>query len=183
MSHIVVIDGHVSEKSLTSHLVQVFIAGQEKKWHTVTRFNARDYELMKAHIAAWEAFPEEFSEARNAIVDADYLAIFTPMWNLWITNVLKNFVDGICQSWYVFKYGWIGGITWLLKNEKLLVVWLSGWPSQVMKLLWVELTAKHLRKVFKFYGVKKTQEINFRIHKPDEGEVAKMEKKMQAYKF
>ncbi|NCP67002.1 NAD(P)H-dependent oxidoreductase [bacterium] len=150
---LVVIVGHPEAGSLNHAAAEALVVAGVSKGLEVQVLRAYDFPFLP-NDPSKHGFPEEYEKAVQCIEQATYLAAVTPMWNLSITNGLKNFIDGVMQPRRLFQYNKKGNPEGLLKTKKMLIVWTSGGPIWVYKIVFGNPVYKQIKAVFKFCGVK-----------------------------
>jgi FMN-dependent NADH-azoreductase len=180
---IAVILGHPNKKSLNGHLFEIFCKTQKEKGFKINKYYAYEYPLSTCDFteSKWQ---KEFDKPSKNIQKADYIVIFTPMWNFGITAGLKNFFDSIIRSGKYFKFSNRGIPVGMLKTKKVTTFWTSGTTGWMLRILLLNLTSLHIKKIFKFCGVKDFDDINISpVINPTEEQVKSWEKLVKNYEL
>ena len=123
--------------------------------------------------AAWQ----EILQHIERFLSADAYLVSTPMWNLSIPYLLKQYLDIIVQPKYLFQYTKTG-VEGLVKNRKMAVITSRGGDYSTPDSAAFDHQEPYLRAIFGFVGIKNIQ---FIIAQPmDMGEALQAQKIQEA---
>ncbi len=156
---LVIVSGHPDRNSLAEANVKALETAAKKQDIDVKIFYAYDFPLLQTNPAKGD-IPAEFEAPVEAMLEANYFAFVTPMWNFGVTGGLKNFIDGVVQRKKFFEFTPERKPKGLLKTEKGLVVWTSGGPDWIYGTVMKNVLFGELKSILKFCGVKKMSQLS-----------------------
>lgn len=104
----------------------------------------------------------------NELIDADIVAIGSPMYNFTISSNLKAWIDHIVRNDLTFKYTEKGPVGLLNSGKKVVIFTASGGVYSSGDMKAYEYNQSYLKTIFGFLGVKDVQVISIEgIGMPD----------------
>lgn len=139
MASILILQGHPDPGGghLCHALADAYAAGAEAAGHRVMRIDVGrlDFPLLRNQADFLHAQgPESLADARAALVAADHVALFFPLWLGTMPAVLKGFFEQVVRPGFAFAYLEGGGTKMQLKGRSARVVVTMGMPSLVFRL-------------------------------------------------
>ncbi|MFG1349500.1 NAD(P)H-dependent oxidoreductase [Xanthobacter autotrophicus] len=158
MATILIIQGHPDPGGghLCHALADAYAAGAEAAGHTVLRVEVGglDVPLLRSQHDFRHAPPlHALSPARAALVEAEHVAVFFPLWLGGMPAVLKGFLEQLLRPGFAFDYLEDGGTRMLLEGRSARVVVTMGMPGLIFRLWYLEAGLAALtRNILGFVG-------------------------------
>ncbi|MFG1419758.1 NAD(P)H-dependent oxidoreductase [Xanthobacter sp. V0B-10] len=138
MTGILILQGHPDPAGghLCHALAEAYAAGARAAGHRVTLLEVArlDVPLLRTQQDFLDApSPPVLAEARGALMEAEHLVLFFPLWLGGAPAVLKGFLEQLLRPGFAFRYV-PGGTQMLLKGRSARVVVTMGMPALVFRI-------------------------------------------------
>ncbi|MCG5233703.1 NAD(P)H-dependent oxidoreductase [Xanthobacter oligotrophicus] len=139
MATILIIQGHPDPGGghLCHALADAYAAGAQAAGHTVLRVDVGrlDIPLLRTQHDFRHAPPlHALAATRAALVEAEHVALFFPLWLGGMPAVLKGFLEQLLRPGFAFDYVEGGGTRMLLEGRSARVVVTMGMPALIFRL-------------------------------------------------
>ncbi|QRG05517.1 NAD(P)H-dependent oxidoreductase [Xanthobacter dioxanivorans] len=158
MATILILQGHPDPDGghLCHALADAYSAGAEKAGHRVLRVEVS--RLVFPLLRTQQDFqqgpaPQSLAGARAALVEAEHVVLFFPLWLGGMPALLKGFLEQILRPGFAFDYLPGGGTRMLLDGRSARVVVTMGMPGLVFRLWYLGAGLSAVtRNIFRFVG-------------------------------
>ncbi|MBP7859755.1 NAD(P)H-dependent oxidoreductase [Patescibacteria group bacterium] len=154
MKKILIITSHPNKDSLTFQNANITEKKALESGIEVTRIEASDLPLMGKNLSSAEK--DLLEKTKNSLLNSDYIAIFTPLWNFGLPGALKNFLDVSIVARLHFRFRKFGIPQGLIKAKCVYIFYTSGTSEFAIRVFpFISALVWNLKLIFFMCGVKK----------------------------